>query len=84
MFDNVLFPLADELLKPKVYQLDPQDMSKTRLRASTMLCKVFIHCEVRDNHKNADIQRLWSRILELLDQFIMAEASEQLVCTATN
>ncbi|KAL4065359.1 hypothetical protein V8B97DRAFT_2022848 [Scleroderma yunnanense] len=78
IFNSVIFPLVDELLKPQVYQLDPPGMSETRLRASALLCKVFIHFEVRDNRAKADVRVLWIEILDLLDKIIAVERSEQL------
>lgn len=79
IFNSVIFPLVDELLKPHVYQLDPSGMSETRLRASALLCKVFIHFEVGDNRGKPDVRVLWIEILDLLDRIIAAERSEQLV-----
>ncbi|KIM57067.1 hypothetical protein SCLCIDRAFT_1219736 [Scleroderma citrinum Foug A] len=78
IFNSVIFPLVDELLKPHVYQLDPSGMSETRLRASALLCKVFIHFEVGDNRGKPDVRVLWIEILDLLDRIITAERSEQL------
>ncbi|KAF8432469.1 hypothetical protein L210DRAFT_3623319 [Boletus edulis BED1] len=78
MFNSVMFPILDELLKPQVYLLDPQGMSETRLRASALLCKAFMHFEVAQSHRNADIRVLWIEILDLLDRLISAEKSEQL------
>jgi len=80
IFNGVIFPILDELLKPQVYLLDPKGMSETRLRASALLCKVFMHLEVAQSHRNADIRVLWIEILDLLDRLISAEKSEQLVC----
>jgi brefeldin A-resistance guanine nucleotide exchange factor 1 len=80
MFNGVIFPILDELLRPQVYMLDPQGMSETRLRASALLCKAFMHFEVRESHRKADIRILWIEILDLLDRLISAEKSEQLVC----
>jgi brefeldin A-resistance guanine nucleotide exchange factor 1 len=79
IFNSVIFPILDELLKPQVYLLDPQGMSETRLRASALLCKVFMHFEVAQSHRSADIRILWIEILDLLDRLISAEKSEQLV-----
>ena len=79
IFNSVIFPILDELLKPHVYFLDPQGMSETRLRASALLCKAFMHFEVAQSHRNADIRILWIEILDLLDRLISAEKSEQLV-----
>lgn len=79
IFNSVIFPILDELLKPQVYMLDPQGMSETRLRASALLCKAFMHFEVAQNRRNTDIRILWIEILDLLDRLISAEKSEQLV-----
>jgi len=68
----------DELLKPQVYLLDPQGMSETRLRASALLCKAFMHFEIAQSRRNADIRVPWIEILDLLDRLISAEKSEQL------
>ncbi|KAF9239676.1 hypothetical protein BU15DRAFT_87976 [Melanogaster broomeanus] len=78
IFNGVIFPILDELLQPQVHLLDPQGMSETRLRASALLCKVFMHFEVRESHRKADIRILWIEILDLLDRLISAEKSEQL------
>lgn len=79
IFNTVIFPIVDELLKPQVYLLDPQGMSETRLRASALMCKAFMQFEVAQNRRNADVRILWIEILDLLDRLISAERSEQLV-----
>ena len=79
IFNSVIFPILDELLKPQVYMLDPQGMSETRLRASALLCKAFMHFEVAHSHRSADSRVLWIEILDLLDRLISSEKSEQLV-----
>ncbi|KAN0075361.1 hypothetical protein V8E55_011384 [Tylopilus felleus] len=78
IFNSVIFPILDELLKPQVYLLDPQGMSETRLRASALLCKAFMHFEIAQSRRNADIRVPWIEILDLLDRLISAEKSEQL------
>lgn len=42
VFNNVLFPLFGQLLKPEVYQTDPQGMGETRVQTASMLCRVFL------------------------------------------
>lgn len=81
LFNTVLFPMLDELLKPAVYALDPQGMSETRLRASALLCKAFMHFEVAPGG-NADVRVVWIEILDLLDRLMSAEKSGQLVRVA--
>ncbi|KAI5835636.1 Sec7-domain-containing protein [Schizophyllum commune Tattone D] len=77
VFNRILFPLLDELLKPEVLQRDPRGMQETRLRASTLLCKAFMHFEVRDS-QTSDLRILWIEILDLLDRLMNADKGEQL------
>ncbi|KAF8414432.1 hypothetical protein L210DRAFT_985711 [Boletus edulis BED1] len=55
VFNSVMFPILDELLRPQVYLLDPQGVSETRLRAPALLGKAFMHFAVAQSHRNADI-----------------------------
>ena len=80
MFNRVVFPLLDELLKPDVLQRDPHGMPETRLRASALLCKVFLHFEMRLSQSKLDIRILWIQILDLLDRFMNIDRRDQLVC----
>ncbi|KAJ3556534.1 hypothetical protein NM688_g1976 [Phlebia brevispora] len=77
LFNRVVFPLLDELLKPQVFLRDPMGMSETRLRASALLCKAFMHLEARDGQK-ADIRVLWIQVLDLLDRFMNIDRRDQL------
>jgi brefeldin A-resistance guanine nucleotide exchange factor 1 len=79
IFNRVIFPLLDDLLKPQVFQRDPQGMPETRLRASALLCKAFMHLEVRDSQRKADLRILWIQILDLLDRFMNIDKGDQLV-----
>ena len=42
VFERLIFPTIDELLKPQVFRRDPGGMGETRLRASALLCKIFL------------------------------------------
>ncbi|CAL1704279.1 unnamed protein product [Somion occarium] len=77
LFNRVIFPLLDELLKPQVLLRDPMGMPETRLRASALLCKAFMHLEARESQK-ADIRVLWIQVLDLLDRFMHADRRDQL------
>lgn len=79
IFNRVLFPLVDELLRPPVFARDPQGMTETRLRASALLCKSFMHFEVRDNRPQVDIRLLWIQVLDLLDRLMNVDKRDQLV-----
>ncbi|KAJ6606553.1 hypothetical protein DFH09DRAFT_1242048 [Mycena vulgaris] len=78
IFNRVIFPLLDELLKPQVFNRDPRGMPETRLRASALLCKAFMHFEVRDSQAKADIRILWIQILDLLDRLMNIDKGDQL------
>jgi golgi-specific brefeldin A-resistance guanine nucleotide exchange factor 1 len=79
IFNRVIFPLLDELLRPHVFQKDPQGMPETRLRASALLCKAFMHFEVREGGQSADLRILWMQILDLLDRLMNIDKGDQLV-----
>lgn len=80
IFNRVIFPLLDELLKPHVFQRDAHGMPETRLRASALLCKAFMHLEVRETQAKADFRILWIQILDLLDRLMNIDKGDQLVC----
>ena len=79
IFNRMIFPLMDELLKPQVFLRDARGMPETRLRASALLCKAFMHFEVRENRLQVDIRLLWVQILDLLDRLMNIDKKEQLV-----
>jgi len=79
IFNRVIFPLLDDLLKPEVFQRDPQAMPETRLRASVLLCKAFMHLKVRESQIQSDFRILWIQILDLLDRLMNIDKGDQLV-----
>lgn len=80
VFNRVVFPLIDELLKTQVSSRDPQGMNETRLRGSALLCKVFMHLELRESRAKTDFRLLWIQVLDLLDRLMHVDRSSQLVC----
>jgi brefeldin A-resistance guanine nucleotide exchange factor 1 len=73
IFDEVLFPLTLRLLKPEIYQLDPQGMNDTRAQSASILCKIFL----RYLERLVTVGRMgdvWVRVLELLDRLVNAGA----------
>ena len=78
VFNRVIFPLLDELLKPQVFMRDPMGMPETRLRASALLCKAFMQFEAREG-QTADIRVLWIQVLDLLDRLMHVDRRDQLV-----
>jgi brefeldin A-resistance guanine nucleotide exchange factor 1 len=78
IFSEVLFPLINQLLKPEVYQSDPMGMSETRLRAATLLSKVFLHYLVLLS-EGEDLLDLWLRIITIMDRLINSGQGDNLV-----
>lgn len=79
IFNRVIFPLLDDLLRPQVIQRDPQGMPETRLRASALLCKAFMHFEIREVSPKTDLRIIWIQILDLLDRLMNMDKRDQLV-----
>ncbi len=74
IFDRVLFPVLDELAKPQVYERDPQGMAETRLRAATLLCKIFLQYVVRlVESESRAVGGLFVRVLDKLERFMRGE-----------
>ncbi|KAI8998783.1 Sec7-domain-containing protein [Trametes punicea] len=77
IFNRVIFPLLDELLKPQTLLRDPLGFPETRLRASALLCKAFMQFEARESQQ-ADIRILWIQVLDLLDRLMHVDRRDQL------
>nr|XP_031861344.1 uncharacterized protein CI109_003316 [Kwoniella shandongensis]KAA5528416.1 hypothetical protein CI109_003316 [Kwoniella shandongensis] len=73
IFDRVLFPVLEELLKPQVYERDPHGMADTRLRAATLLCKIFLQYVVRLVESGTAVEGLFVRVLDKLERFMRGE-----------
>jgi brefeldin A-resistance guanine nucleotide exchange factor 1 len=78
VFARVLLPILDELLKPQVFDRDPAGMEETRLRAATLLCKVFLQYLMLLGETKETIATLLTRVIDLLERF-MRTGSRQLV-----
>lgn len=73
IFSEVLIPLITQLLKPEVYQSDPLGMSETRVRAATLLSKVFLHYLVLldglgEQGEKGLFEELWITIVGIMDR----------------
>lgn len=81
VFERLIFPMLDELLKPQVFRRDPEGMGETRLRASALLCKIFLHYLVQLSEKQgiAGMTELWLKILGYLDRFMHSGRRDQMV-----
>ncbi|KAF9532355.1 Sec7-domain-containing protein [Crepidotus variabilis] len=78
IFNRVIFPLVDELLRPQTTVKDPQGMVETRMRGSALLCKVFMHLELRESRAKTDFRLLWIQVLDLLDRLMSIGRGDQL------
>ncbi|KAI0361936.1 Sec7-domain-containing protein [Trametes cingulata] len=77
IFNRVIFPLLDDLLKPQTLLRDTMGFPETRLRACALLCKAFMQFEAREGQK-ADIRVLWIQVLDLLDRLMHVDRRDQL------
>lgn len=74
ILDRVLFPVMDELLKPQTYERDPRGMAETRLKAATLLCKIFLQYVVRLVESESEaVGGLFVRVLDKLERFMRGE-----------
>ncbi|KAJ9591987.1 hypothetical protein L9F63_001499, partial [Diploptera punctata] len=78
-FNKVLFPLLAKLLEP-VSPLDPGGMEETRMRAATVLSKVFLH-HLTPLLSLPTFTALWLTILDFMDKYMHADKSD-LLCEA--
>ncbi|XP_064640698.1 Golgi-specific brefeldin A-resistance guanine nucleotide exchange factor 1-like [Lineus longissimus] len=75
-FNKVLFPLLSKLLD----NINPQDQSgleETRMRAATLLCKVFLQ-HLTPLLSLSTFTALWLTILEFMDKYMHADKSDLL------
>jgi brefeldin A-resistance guanine nucleotide exchange factor 1 len=81
VFERLIFPMLDELLKPQVFRRDAEGMGETRLRASALLCKIFLHYLVQLSQKQgmSGMTDLWMKILGYLDRFMHSGRRDQMV-----
>ncbi|KZT56706.1 Sec7-domain-containing protein [Calocera cornea HHB12733] len=78
LFEKAVFPLMKELLKPQVYLRDPHGMSETRMRASGLLCKTFLHYGMKMHEEGQVFTQLWVEVLDYLDKFMNSGKHDQL------
>lgn len=79
LFDRVLFPILEELLKPQVYVKDQQGMGEARLRVSALACKSFLHFSVRSADGAGDTLELWLSLLKMMDRVMHSGKRDQAV-----
>lgn len=77
-FENVLFPLLDELLKPEVFRLDAAGMDETRMRAAGLLSKIFLQYLNR-LARWMELPHLWEKILQYMIKYMQSGSGDFLV-----
>lgn len=75
-FNKVLFPLLTKLLS-SINNQDPSGMEETRVRASTLLCKVFLQ-HLTPLLSLSTFTALWLTILDFMDKYMHKEGSDLL------
>ncbi|KAK4052248.1 GDP/GTP exchange factor for ARF [Microbotryomycetes sp. JL221] len=80
IFEKVFFPMLEELLKPQVFRRDPEGMGETRLRASALLCKIFLSylTQLSERQGMETLTNLWLRILGYQDRFMHSGRRDQM------
>jgi brefeldin A-resistance guanine nucleotide exchange factor 1 len=82
IFNRVIFPLVDELLKQEVTKGDPTGMVEAKVKVSALLCRAFLQLQVQsDSDGDRDIRVIWMQVLDLLDRLISRNKRDALVCT---
>lgn len=81
IFERVFFPMLEELLKPQVFRRDPDGMGETRLRASALLCKIFLQylTQLSERQGMKTMTELWLKILGYQDRFMHSGRRDQMV-----
>lgn len=75
VFQRVLYPLLEALIAAP----SDAEMTESRLRASTLLCKAFMRFEMNDNVTGQDVTERWVHVLDYLDRLMRTDRSDQLV-----
>jgi brefeldin A-resistance guanine nucleotide exchange factor 1 len=78
IFDEILFPLINQLLKPEVFASDPVGMGETRVQAAQLLCRIFLHY-LGPLGEWDGLVKLWGRILGVMDRLMNSGQGDTLV-----
>lgn len=78
VFENGLFPLVKELLKPEVYELDSGGMGETRVKGAMLLCRTFLHyVDAAGEQAHDQVISLWLTMLTMLDRLMSSSSDAQ-------
>ena len=75
VFQRVLYPLLEVLIAAP----SDAEMTESRLRASTLLCKAFMRFDMNDNVTGQDVTERWLQVLDYLERLMRTDQSDQLV-----
>lgn len=78
IFNKVLFPLINRLLKPEVFSSDREGMSEMRVQVASLLCKVFLQYLVLLSEWDGMLD-LWLRIIDIMDRLMNSGQGDSLV-----
>ncbi|KAG8698119.1 GDP/GTP exchange factor for ARF [Ceratobasidium sp. 395] len=78
IFDRAVLPMIDELLKPQLAARDPNGIIETRLRASALLCRSFLHIQAHVEMLGPETSALWMKIIDVLQQLMQTGGRDQL------
>jgi brefeldin A-resistance guanine nucleotide exchange factor 1 len=84
IFNQILFPLVDDLLKAEVMQRDQAGMAETRLRACSLLCRAFLQYEIQAPQGAKDVKDIWLQILDFLEHLMNVNKRDPLVSAFTS
>ncbi|KAH7342067.1 hypothetical protein B0J17DRAFT_715209 [Rhizoctonia solani] len=79
IFDRVVLPMAEELLKPQVAARDPDGITETNLRASALLCRSFLHLHAHPESLSPATKTLWLKIIDVMKGFLKTGRRDQLM-----
>jgi len=81
VFEQAIFPLIQELLDSDVHLRDPhpQGMPETRMKASALLCRVFLSYLDRLAADPEAFTKLWLQVLEFINGLMHIDRHHQLV-----
>lgn len=78
-FQEVIFPLMTQLIQPNPNQgIDQHGLEETRLRASTLLSKIFLQY-LSQITSLPDFMNLWLRVLQFQETYMKSNDNEYLV-----
>ncbi|QRW03698.1 Sec7 guanine nucleotide exchange factor [Ceratobasidium sp. AG-Ba] len=72
------FALIEEMLKPQLASRDPDGIVETRLRASALLCRSFLHIQAHKELLGPETKTLWLKIIDLLHELMQSGGRDQL------